>query len=120
VHSTALLFVLQAFLLVACAQISTLCAPFAVVHQVTKANEAARLDQRRLLLSVNHKGTILQVNPGKAALYSTAFWYRLLCLWDDLVVGWVGFDSTVCMHTSNAAQYAVCGALGPAHGVALV
>jgi hypothetical protein len=29
-----------------------------------KATEGARLDQRRLLLSVNHNGTILQVNPG--------------------------------------------------------
>jgi hypothetical protein len=35
------------------------------VFQVTKATEVARLDQRRLLLSINHKGTILQVNPGK-------------------------------------------------------
>jgi hypothetical protein len=33
--------------------------------QVTKATEGARLDQRRLLLSVNHNGIILQVNPGR-------------------------------------------------------
>jgi hypothetical protein len=38
------------------------------VFQVTKATEVARLDQRRLLLSINHKGTILQVNPGNTAL----------------------------------------------------
>uniref|UniRef100_A0A383VUJ6 PAS domain-containing protein n=1 Tax=Tetradesmus obliquus TaxID=3088 RepID=A0A383VUJ6_TETOB len=40
------------------------------IVQVTKATEATRLDQRRLLLSVNHKGTILQVNAGAPkALY---------------------------------------------------
>ncbi|WIA34672.1 hypothetical protein OEZ86_012986 [Tetradesmus obliquus] len=30
------------------------------IVQMTKATEVARLDQRRLLLSINHKGTILQ------------------------------------------------------------
>jgi hypothetical protein len=32
--------------------------------QVTKASAADEQDQRRLLLSVNHKGTILAVNAG--------------------------------------------------------
>jgi hypothetical protein len=42
------------------------CLPAAlVVCQVTKSTEVARLDQRLLLLSVNHKGIILQVNPGE-------------------------------------------------------
>jgi hypothetical protein len=92
--------------MVVCAQISTLCAPFAVVHQVTKANEAARLDQRRLLLSVNHKGTILQVNPGKAALYSTLRGADCCGSCDALMLGWVVFSSTMCMRTSNVAYYA--------------
>lgn len=34
--------------------------------QVTKATEADQLDQKRLLLNINHKGTILEVNTGKA------------------------------------------------------
>jgi len=32
--------------------------------QVNKANEEQRLDHQRMLLSVNHKGVILGVNPG--------------------------------------------------------
>lgn len=39
------------------------------ICQVTKATEAKCLDQRRLLLSVNHKGTILQVNAGQSSVF---------------------------------------------------
>eukprot|EP00879_Flechtneria_rotunda_P013062 GHRR01013642.1.p1 GENE.GHRR01013642.1~~GHRR01013642.1.p1 ORF type:complete len:1083 (+),score=308.01 GHRR01013642.1:2122-5370(+) len=34
------------------------------VVQVMKASESARLDQQRLLLTVNHRGTVLDVNQG--------------------------------------------------------
>jgi hypothetical protein len=35
---------------------------------VAKASASDEQDQRRLLLSINHKGTILQVNTGAAWL----------------------------------------------------
>lgn len=44
---------------------------------MTKATEVARLDQRRLLLNVNHKGTILQVNPGKECAPAHSACYRM-------------------------------------------
>jgi hypothetical protein len=45
--------------------------------QVVKASASDEQDQRRLLLSVNHKGTILQVNTG-TLLKTASFTYHIL------------------------------------------
>jgi len=55
--------------------------------QVSKANEEQRLDQQRMLLSVNHKGFILGVNQGGLdqmvslpAIANSAVLQLLMCL----------------------------------------
>jgi hypothetical protein len=36
--------------------------------QVTRTSEEQRLDQQRMMLSINHKGIIQSVNPGSCWL----------------------------------------------------